>query len=121
MTSPYDCLIIDCFGLLSSIYRYGRYAYVGGGFGKSVHNTLEAAVYGIPVFFGPEIHKHREVRELCAQEVGFVLHSQEELAEFIVRFDREEETKALAVRSEAYFAAQRGATKTILGALFPEG
>ena len=43
-----DCLIIDCFGLLSSIYRYGEIAYIGGGFGVGIHNTLEAAVYGIP-------------------------------------------------------------------------
>lgn len=44
-----DCLIIDCFGLLSSIYRYGEIAYIGGGFGVGIHNTLEAAVYGMPV------------------------------------------------------------------------
>lgn len=120
VTAPYECLIIDCFGLLSSIYRYGRYAYVGGGFGKSVHNTLEAAVYGIPVFFGPEIHKHREVRELCAEEVGFVLHTQAELSMLIARFDQSQEAEAVASRARDYFAAQRGATKTILSALFPE-
>ena len=120
VTAPYECLIIDCFGLLSSIYRYGRYAYVGGGFGKSVHNTLEAAVYGIPVFFGPEIHKHREVRELCTEEVGFVLHTQAELAKLIARFDQSQEARAVASRARDYFATQRGATKTILKALFPE-
>ena len=120
VTAPYECLIIDCFGLLSSIYRYGRYAYVGGGFGKSVHNTLEAAVYGIPVFFGPEIHKHREVRELCTEEVGFVLHTQAELAKLIARFDQSQEARAVASRARDYCATQRGATKTILKALFPE-
>ena len=55
-----DCLIIDSFGLLSSIYRYGNVAYIGGGFGRSIHNTLEAAVYGIPVVFGPRYHKFKE-------------------------------------------------------------
>ena len=120
VTAPYECLIIDCFGLLSSIYRYGRYAYVGGGFGKSVHNTLEAAVYGIPVFFGPEIHKHREVRELCTEELGFVLHTQSELSKLIARFDQSQEARAVASRARDYFATQRGATKTILKALFPE-
>ena len=50
-----DCLTIDSFGLLSSIYRYGQIAYIGGGFGAGIHNTLEAAVYGMPVLFGPEI------------------------------------------------------------------
>lgn len=59
-----DCLIIDCFGLLSSIYRYGEIAYIGGGFGVSIHNTLEAAVYGIPVIFGPNNYKFREAQGL---------------------------------------------------------
>lgn len=59
-----DCLIIDCFGLLSSIYRYGEIAYIGGGFGVSIHNTLEAAVYGIPVIFGPNNKKFMEAQGL---------------------------------------------------------
>lgn len=61
-----DCLIIDCFGLLSSIYRYGTIAYIGGGFGTGIHNTLEAAVYGIPVIFGPKFSKFHEAKELIA-------------------------------------------------------
>ena len=114
------CLIIDSFGLLSSVYRYGTWAYVGGGFGKSVHNTLEAAVYGIPVFFGPEIHKHREVRELVARSSGFILHDQAELAQLLDRFSSLEECQALRTRTEAYFAEERGATEAILSDLFPE-
>lgn len=65
--SKYDCLIIDCFGLLSSIYRYGQVAYVGGGFGVGIHNILEAAVYGVPVIFGPNFKKFREAQELIEQ------------------------------------------------------
>lgn len=61
-----DCLIIDCFGLLSSIYRYGDMAYIGGGFGVGIHNTLEAAVYGIPVLFGPKHEKFAEAKVLVA-------------------------------------------------------
>jgi 3-deoxy-D-manno-octulosonic-acid transferase len=60
------CLIIDCIGLLSSVYRYGNLAYIGGGFGKGIHNILEAAVYGIPVMFGPNYHKFKEAKELIA-------------------------------------------------------
>lgn len=60
------CLIMDCFGLLSSVYRYGDLAYIGGGFGKGVHNILEAAVYGVPVMFGANYHKFREAKELIA-------------------------------------------------------
>lgn len=59
-----DCLIVDCFGLLSSIYRYGEVAYVGGGFGVGIHNVLEAAVYGVPVLFGPNNHRFQEARQL---------------------------------------------------------
>ena len=65
-----DCLIIDCFGLLSSIYRYGDIAYIGGGFGVGVHNTLEAAVYGIPVLFGPKHEKFAEAKALLATGGG---------------------------------------------------
>ena len=115
-----SCIIIDCFGLLSSVYRYGKWAYVGGGFGKSVHNTLEAAVYGVPVFFGPEIHKHREVRELVHRASGFVLHDGEELAQLLSRFSSEEECKALEGRTRAYFAEECGATATILADLAPQ-
>ena len=59
-----DCLIVDCFGLLSSIYRYGEIAYVGGGFGVGIHNVLEAAVYGVPVLFGPNNRRFQEARQL---------------------------------------------------------
>lgn len=117
-TGDYDCLIIDCFGLLSSIYRYGRYAWVGGGFGKSVHNTLEAAVYGIPVFFGPEVHKHREVRELIQRGLGFVLHSEEDFAALLQRFDDEAACREVAQQLERFFAEQRGATEQLLSELF---
>ncbi|WP_299319349.1 glycosyltransferase N-terminal domain-containing protein [uncultured Porphyromonas sp.] len=117
-TGDYDCLIIDCFGLLSSIYRYGRYAWVGGGFGKSVHNTLEAAVYGIPVFFGPEVHKHREVRELIQRGLGFVLHSEEDFAALLQRFDDEAACREVAQQLEHFFAEQRGATEQLLSELF---
>lgn len=66
-----DCLIVDSFGLLSSIYRYGTVAYIGGGFGAGIHNTLEAAVYGIPVLFGPRFQKFKEAKDLIAVGGGF--------------------------------------------------
>jgi len=61
-----NCLVVDVIGVLSSIYRYAHVAYIGGGFGVGIHNTLEAAVYGIPVIFGPNYQKFREARELIA-------------------------------------------------------
>ncbi|RHJ91133.1 3-deoxy-D-manno-octulosonic acid transferase [Parabacteroides bouchesdurhonensis] len=68
-----QCLIVDSFGLLSSIYRYGDIAYIGGGFGAGIHNTLEAAVYGVPVLFGPRYHKFKEAKDLIAVGGGFSL------------------------------------------------
>ena len=66
-----NCLIIDCFGMLSSIYRYGHIAYIGGGFGVGIHNILEAAVFDIPVLFGPNNQRFREAQELKKIKGGF--------------------------------------------------
>jgi len=71
MMGDYDCLIIDGFGMLSSIYRYGQIAYIGGGFGAGIHNVLEAAVYDIPVVFGPNFKKFREAQQLLEQGGGY--------------------------------------------------
>ncbi|HTF05370.1 MAG TPA: glycosyltransferase N-terminal domain-containing protein [Bacteroidia bacterium] len=72
-------LIIDNIGMLSSLYRYGNVAYIGGGFGKSIHNTLEAAVYGIPVVFGPMYGKFNEALGLIQCKGGFGVHTATEL------------------------------------------
>ncbi|MDL2221755.1 3-deoxy-D-manno-octulosonic acid transferase [Parabacteroides sp. OttesenSCG-928-N08] len=79
-----DCLIIDSFGLLSSIYHYGDIAYIGGGFGAGIHNTLEAAVYGIPVIFGPKYQKFKEARDLIAVGGGFTVANEQE---FVAKMD----------------------------------
>lgn len=81
-----DCLIIDCFGLLSSIYRYGDIAYIGGGFGTGIHNTLEAAVYGIPVLFGPNFNKFIEAKGLIKCGGGFSFSTKEELDSYLDLF-----------------------------------
>jgi len=75
MLSTHDCLIIDSFGLLSSIYRYGWVAYIGGGFGRGIHNTLEAAVYGTPVIFGPNYQKFKEASGLLSHGGGFSINN----------------------------------------------
>lgn len=81
-----DCLIIDCFGLLSSIYRYGEISYIGGGFGVSIHNTLEAAVYGIPVIFGPNNKKFLEAQGLKQCKGGFEITTAEDFNAWMDRF-----------------------------------
>lgn len=72
-----DCIIVDSFGLLSSIYRYGDIAYIGGGFGAGIHNILEAAVYGIPVIFGPKFQKFKEARDLLALGGAFTISDED--------------------------------------------
>jgi len=84
--SKCDCLIIDCFSLLSSIYQYGDIAYIGGGFGTGIHNTLEAAVYSIPVLFGPNFKKFIEAEELIACGGGFSFDSKESLETLLDKF-----------------------------------
>jgi 3-deoxy-D-manno-octulosonic-acid transferase len=73
------CLLIDNMGMLSSLYRYGDIAYIGGGFGVGIHNTLEAAVYGIPVVFGPNFGKFNEAKDLVALGGGFSIQDYVEL------------------------------------------
>lgn len=71
-------IIVDSFGLLSTLYRYGNLAYIGGGFGAGIHNINEAAVYGIPVLFGPRHRKFNEARHLIERGGGFCVRSAEE-------------------------------------------
>lgn len=72
-------LIIDNIGMLSALYQYGSIAYIGGGFGVGVHNTLEAAAFGLPVIFGPNYQKFREIRDLIALKAGFSIQNEKEL------------------------------------------
>lgn len=72
-------LVVDCIGVLSSVYRYGELAYIGGGFGVGIHNTLEAATYGLPVIFGPNYHKFQEAVDLVRCQGGYPIHNQGEL------------------------------------------
>ncbi len=73
-----DCIIVDCYGKLSSAYRYGNIAYIGGGFGVGIHNLNEAAVYDIPLIFGPHYHKFKEARDLIKCKGGFSFSNKEE-------------------------------------------
>lgn len=72
-----DCLIIDCYRLLASVYRYATVAYVGGGFGVGIHNVPEAAVYGVPVIIGPNNRKFREARALLQRGACFEVTDQD--------------------------------------------
>ena len=111
-----DCLIIDCFGLLSSIYRYGEIAYIGGGFGVGIHNTLEAAVYGIPVIFGPKYQKFQEAIHLLEAKGGFSIKSYEELKILLDRMLGDEDfLREAGKNAGAYVTDNAGTTDKVLG------
>ena len=113
-----DVLIIDCFGLLSSVYRYADVAYVGGGFGVGIHNLLEAAVWGTPVFFGPNNARFQEAQELKACGGGIEITSAES---FRTEMDSLlADTAALQARGSAageYVRSHAGATEAIIKAI----
>ena len=110
-----DVLIIDCFGLLSSIYRYATVCYVGGGFGVSIHNTLEAAVWGKPVIFGPENKKFQEAQGLKACGGGLEITGAEDFSSIMQRFTSDPQSITEAGQQAAAFVQQMtGATGKIL-------
>ena len=109
-----DCLIVDCYGLLSSIYRYGSMAFVGGGFGAGIHNVLEAAVYGVPVFFGPNNRKFQEVQSLKACGGGIEVIATCDFAERMEAFVADAQLLERAGRAAGDFVAGSvGATARI--------
>ncbi len=113
--SKADCVIIDCFGLLSSIYRYGEVAYIGGGFGVGIHNILEAAVYGMPVVFGPKFDKFKEAKELIANKGGYTIKNYEQMSTLFDRFITDKEfLKATGNIAGNYVSSNAGATEKIL-------
>lgn len=110
-----EVLIIDCFGLLSSIYKYGDVAYVGGGFGVSIHNLPEAAVWNIPVIFGPNNHKFKEAQELKACGGGIEICCENSFKEVMDRFiDNPDELRKAADAAGEYVRTHSGATEKLL-------
>ena len=117
--SRVDCLIIDCYGLLSSIYRYGEISYVGGGFGVGIHNVLEAAVYGIPVLFGPNNQRFREARQLLATGGAFEIHNSTDFNATMDRLFTDEAFLAQSgERAGHYVSDNAGAADAVLNEVF---
>ena len=110
-----DVLIIDCFGLLSSIYGYADVTYVGGGFGVGIHNTLEAAVWDVPVIFGPNNQRFQEAQGLKACGGGQEITGADDFYRVMQRFIDDSATITEAGRQSGQFVAQMtGATQKIL-------
>ena len=83
--SKYSVLIIDCIGILSSLYKYCDIAYIGGGFGAGIHNTLEAATFGKPICFGKRYNHFQEAVDLVEREAAFAINNSEELSTILNR------------------------------------
>jgi len=108
-------LILDTIGHLTSAYQYADYALVGGGFSGSLHNILEAAAYGLPVFFGPHHLKFPEAKSFIDGGIGFVIENAEQLSEKINALGNQNELKQ---KIEAFMQSQAGATDKIVGHSF---
>ena len=112
-----DCqvLVIDNIGMLSSLYHYADIAYIGGGFGAGIHNTLEAAAAGIPVIFGPRYQKFREARELIAIDAGFSIKDGAALQHITAPLMTDDNLRRLTgQRASQYVSTHTGATQTIV-------
>ena len=113
-----EVLIIDCFGLLSSIYHYADVTYVGGGFGVGIHNTLEAAVWDVPVIFGPNNERFQEAQGLKACGGGYEITGADDFRRIMQRFIGTPQTITEAGRQSGAFVQQMtGATKKVLSAV----
>ena len=111
-----DVLIIDCFGLLSSMYHYGDVAYVGGGFGVGIHNTLEAAVWDMPVIFGPNNKKFQEAQGLLKSGGGFEINTYEDFEGLMLSLMNDAEfLRQAGEKAGAFVASLSGATGKVLG------
>lgn len=113
--SDAQVLLIDTIGILSSVYSYGKIAYIGGGFGVGIHNTLEAATFGMPVVFGPNYHKFQEAKDLIDLGASKSISNAEELSSVFDLFleDRELLDRS-SVAAKCYVHSKIGATKRIL-------
>ena len=113
-----DVLIIDCFGLLSSMYNYGDVAYIGGGFGVGIHNTLEAAVWNMPVIFGPNNKKFQEAQGLLKSGGGFEINTDEDFSGLMSSLMNDETfLKQAGDKAGTYVAHLAGATDKVLASV----
>lgn len=113
-----DVLIIDCFGLLSSMYNYGDVAYIGGGFGVGIHNTLEAAVWNMPVIFGPNNKKFQEAQGLLKSGGGFEINTYEDFSGLMSSLMTDETfLKQAGDKAGTFVAHLAGATDKVLASV----
>lgn len=115
LTSNLQSLIIDNIGMLSLLYAYADIAYIGGGFGVGIHNTLEAAAFGLPVIFGPNYQKFNEAKELIALKAGFSISNETELKGIVETLINDEAFYSVTSKKvSSYVKENVGATEMIM-------
>lgn len=114
-------LILDTVGILASVYRYASWAYIGGGFGVGIHNTLEAATFALPIAFGPNYAKFKEARDMVALGAATKVESAEELKRWFAPL-RDDSVLRAKVSSTAkdYTVKNQGATSLIMRVAFDD-
>ena len=108
-------LVIDNIGMLSSLYQYGQIGYIGGGFGVGIHNTLEAAAFGLPVIFGPNYDRFKEARDLVSSQLGFSISNGEELRNVFVQLTQDDlALQAISQQVKDFVRERTGSTELII-------
>ncbi len=114
-----EVILVDTIGHLSSLYQYADIAFIGGGFGKGIHNILEAAAFGNPILFGPNFESFQEAKDLISVNAAYVIkHTQEGLAIIEDLVNNESKRKSIAETAENYIIKQLGATDKIVDFVF---
>lgn len=117
--NKYDVLLIDSIGLLSSVYRYADLAYIGGGFGVGIHNTLEAAIFNIPIVFGPNYLRFNEAVMLEQNRVAYPIRNHEELKNIFEKLLPDDGLREeIAQSCRFYTQSNLGATQLIVDKVF---
>lgn len=108
-------LVIDNIGMLSNLYQYAEIAVIGGGFGRGIHNTLEAATFGLPVIIGPNYKKFKEAIDLVDRGGAFAIHNYDGMSDCLkMLLENDEKLKAASTASRSYVELEKGATDAIL-------
>jgi 3-deoxy-D-manno-octulosonic-acid transferase len=114
-------LILDTVGILSSVYGYASWSYIGGGFGVGIHNTLEAATFALPIAFGPNYKKFKEARDMVALGVATKVESTEDLQKWFTPLrDNEQTLQQVSTTAKEYTSKHQGATSLIMKIVFGE-
>ena len=119
--SSTQVLVLDTIGILSSVYGYASWSYIGGGFGVGIHNTLEAATFGLPIAFGPKYEKFKEARDMVALGAATKVTSAEELiAWFAPLRDDAAYLARVSATAKDYTAKNQGATALFMKIAFAD-